>query len=91
LVQLLIIHDKTNKHVPLCFKFPIYFWKQAQEKFRIVLKNWLLIEFRKDIYNVAFLTSIGLDERQLKAVLWEKMETMGNSNLSKPLLRFLYL
>jgi hypothetical protein len=41
------------------------------------LKNWLLIEFRKDIYNMASLTSIGLDERQLKAVLWEKMETMG--------------
>jgi hypothetical protein len=41
------------------------------------LKNWLLIEFRKNIYNVASLTSIGLDERQLKAVLWEKRETMG--------------
>jgi hypothetical protein len=59
------------------FKFQIYFWKQAREKFRLVLKNWLLIEFRKNIYNMAFLTSIGLDERQLKAVLWVKMETMG--------------
>jgi hypothetical protein len=36
----------------------------------------LLIEFRKNIYNEAFLTSIGLDERQLKAVLWGKREKM---------------
>ena len=31
-----------------------------------------LVEFRKDIYNQEYLTSLGLNERQIKAVLFVK-------------------
>jgi ATP-dependent DNA helicase RecG len=43
-----------------------------------------LVEFRKDIYNEEYLTSLGLNERQIKAVLFVKENgKISNSDYQK--------